>query len=583
MIDHTKAKNCSLREFIVHKYSNRGEIPLHEAAIIEGVPFFLTYERGTIKSVKQIHEPNRILRPPDPEDYPYDPYKFSNMEEVITYLDRAKRETPGSLYQKGKLFVSAYNDQDEEVTILITSVVVWSYFQDKFGTTHYDEIVGDNGSGKSTIGHTFESIGYRPVNMTDPSAANLFRVLGSIEPGQCTIIADEADNIDKSHQMMSILKNGYQIRGRVFKVNMNSQQQEFFYAYCYKMIICERSLKQGLAKGVLDRTFTAKTFKGKPRFDIKETLNPVGDKKRVEQFAELIDFRKLMLVYRLIHFQDPIADVELQLDGRDRELCKPILQLFHDTNVEKEVEMALRKFLSDKNRKKQNTIEYALYPIVVNLVSNYGKAIYVKQLWSEIILNIRGICDEAKKPNEYITFDYDVIYRNTISKIICDKFGAQIEHRKDGNVLLFDLDKLARASRAYNFEVSFQSKLQPDKSEGNIVEGSEGSEGDIEKYRKNNSAESKRNSTKISDRDVDPNIYNSNRQNRTKIHNYNESKMNNTEYNTPLSSLLLSQPSSPSLSSPKPNIYRIGRTDTFGCENCNNKGDRWFMQEHVCT
>ena len=30
---------------------------------------------------------------------------------------------------------------------------------------------------EGTVGDTFESIGYRPVNMTDPTAANLFRVL----------------------------------------------------------------------------------------------------------------------------------------------------------------------------------------------------------------------------------------------------------------------------------------------------------------------------------------------------------------------------------------------------------------------
>ena len=49
--------------------------------------------------------------------------------------------------------------------------------------------------------------------MTDPSAANIFRCLGTIEPGQCTIILDEADKIDKSPEMMAILKTGYQLNG----------------------------------------------------------------------------------------------------------------------------------------------------------------------------------------------------------------------------------------------------------------------------------------------------------------------------------------------------------------------------------
>jgi ABC-type oligopeptide transport system ATPase subunit len=100
--------------------------------------------------------------------------------------------------------------------------IVWSYFQDKFSTTHYVGVVGDNGSGKTTIGDTFAAIGYRVVTMTDPTAANIFRVLGKIEYGQCTIVMDEAEKIDKSQDIMSVLKTGSQFNGRVAKINMSS-------------------------------------------------------------------------------------------------------------------------------------------------------------------------------------------------------------------------------------------------------------------------------------------------------------------------------------------------------------------------
>ena len=29
-------------------------------------------------------------------------------------------------------------------------------------------------------------------------------------------------------------------------------------------------------------------------------------------------------------------------------------------------------------------------------------------------------------------------------------------------------------------------------------------------------------------------------------------------------------------------IYRLGHSDTFGCHNCKQKGDKWFMQKHFC-
>jgi hypothetical protein len=64
--------------------------------------------------------------------------------------------------------VEEYNDQDYNKLVLITTDILYSYFQDKYATTYYDNIVGDNDSGKSSQGITIEAIGYRPVYMTDP-------------------------------------------------------------------------------------------------------------------------------------------------------------------------------------------------------------------------------------------------------------------------------------------------------------------------------------------------------------------------------------------------------------------------------
>jgi hypothetical protein len=253
----------------------------------------------------------------------------------------AKIESRDSLYQKSKPIVKKYNDQDDYKLVLIAADIVWSYFQDKFSTTHYDCVVGDNGSGKSTVGDTFVSIGYRPVSMTDPSAANLFRVIGTIEPGQCTIVADETEKTDKSSEIMSVLKTGYQIKGQVPHINMNIEKQQFFYTYCFKMIIVEKSPNQNNARRVLDRTFVFTSYKGKPLYDIKEVLNPVGDRKCQQLLGELTDLRKLMLVYRLIHFKDAINDIDIGIDGRDKGLCKPTIQLFYNTNTQKEMSLSL--------------------------------------------------------------------------------------------------------------------------------------------------------------------------------------------------------------------------------------------------
>lgn len=110
---------------------------------------------------------------------------------------------------------------------------------------------------------------------------------------------------------MSVLKTGYQIKGKVARMNMNNETQQFFYTYCLKMIIAERSPNQSDAKGVLDRTFMFTSYKGKPRYDIKEVLNPVGDKGRQILLDELIHFRKLMLGYVSMYSSLVVPDLHI--------------------------------------------------------------------------------------------------------------------------------------------------------------------------------------------------------------------------------------------------------------------------------
>ena len=257
-------------------------------------------------------------------------------------------------------------------------------------------------------------------------------------------------------------------------MNMNIIKQEFFYTYCFKIIIAEKSPDQRNAKGVLDRTFVFTSYKGKPRYDIKEVLNPAGDERRQEFLDELTDFRKLMLIYRLIHFKDAIADIDIEVDGRDKELCKPIIQLFYNTSVQKEIEAALQKFLDLKNQRKENAIEAALFPIIINSVSVCGREVYASQIWKMITGGtiIQGEYD-PRKSNEYQTSDYGTIYRNTITNIICDKFGAERKRKNNGTVLIFDTEKLLRVGSAYNQRSSIQTKLSEYEDNGSNSEGSE--------------------------------------------------------------------------------------------------------------
>jgi hypothetical protein len=396
---------------------------------------------------------------------PYTPYEFKTHEEPNQYLQRAKNETLDSIYQRIKKIVKKYNDVDEKTITLLSANILGSYFQDRFSTVHYLLIVGDNGTGKSVFGDTFECLGYRPVNITNATEAFWFRIFGTNEFGQVTVIAEEADKIDENSQIMAMLKVGYQPNAKVPRMNNDNDKMDFYYPFCFKIIIAERSPNEDKARGVLDRSFKLKSYKGYPEEKIKEIRNPQGNTKRQKSLEEILDLRKLVFMYRLVHFKDRLKEVDVGLDGRDEELCKPLLQLFYtlgaSEEIQKELETTLQHFLNIKNNRKDNSLEALIYPVIVNYVSENGKEIPSDKMWELIINTLDGKLDE-KNSNLFYSADYGTRYRNTTIKMICDKFGAEKKHTRTGNVLIFDIDFLIKMGKIYGKTNGIQTKLVVD-------------------------------------------------------------------------------------------------------------------------
>ena len=203
-------------------------------------------------------------------------------------------------------------------------------------------------------------------------------------------------------------------------------------------------------KGVHDRTFSLTAYTGDSAFDIKETLNPQGNPTCNKRLKDLLSFRKLLLIYRLIHYDDPAVDIYTGLKRRNRELVKPLLQLFHsvEPQVWKEIISTLEYFLKAKQGKKENTIEAALCPIIKELVLENSRFL-ASDIWGIIKggNRIHGYYDE-RRPKEFQTEDFGTIYQNTITILICDIYGAVKKHPEKGSLLIFDKEKFLKVSES---------------------------------------------------------------------------------------------------------------------------------------
>jgi hypothetical protein len=100
-----------------------------------------------------------------------------------------------------------------------------------------------------------------------------------------------------------------------------------------------------------------------------------------------------------------------------------------------------------------------LLPMILELIaSNHSTTISVSTIWDKIINTLEGRFNES---GAFHTSDWK-LYKNTITKLMCVKFGATKVHTSRGSMLTFDSDKLAKIDRSYKAEIKINSKLTND-------------------------------------------------------------------------------------------------------------------------
>ena len=127
------------------------------------------------------------------------------------FMNLAKKETLDSLFNRIKTILKKYIDIDDDFINILAADIIFTYFQDKLGMTHYLLIVGDNNTGKSNILLVFSFLGYRPILDTAITPANIYNFGSQLEEGQCIIIEDEIGDIDDQFDKKKLYKVSYQM------------------------------------------------------------------------------------------------------------------------------------------------------------------------------------------------------------------------------------------------------------------------------------------------------------------------------------------------------------------------------------
>jgi hypothetical protein len=572
------------------------------------------------------------------------PYEFKDTDEIRYFIKLAGRIHIDDLYFLTKSIWDdlVSTDERELITLLAADTIV-SYFQERFVTTHYLLLTGPPGWGKGAILLTFKLLGYRVVLAGDMSGANLLDILGPIEKCQVCIAEDEFDNIQEDPDKERIYKMGYEDIGLVTRTvdpSSSDRNIRYYNPYCLKIFASEKAPDSKELGGFNDRTFRSEVKKGKPKFLVKEIKKQMerAPEKQLSRYRTIItrinNLRKLLLIYKLMQDGETIEEISTNIDARALELCGPALRLFNseklagdDKKALNEVKEALSHFLRKKGELDKKTIEVVLFTIIKKIFSQVDNGENLELCKREAITKLDGtsatiytltydqLCNEVMHEVEGAnitsrTFeapDYGKVSHDILLEKCRSIFKGQDIRLSEGKVkkkaLRFDKDVVEEAGKT--FDVITEIQVYDDQTEkGEVDEDPQVTsmwnglwDNDectsvpiFDQYRdkglvKTNEDGEEVTRNKVSAQSRNIPIFPSN--NEKMVHWYtrpNPERQPCHKERSPVESVVSdANHITASTLAVTPRIYKLYETgDQYGCEDCQAKGDRWYMEEHQC-
>ncbi|MGA9844422.1 MAG: hypothetical protein WBQ25_19150, partial [Nitrososphaeraceae archaeon] len=398
----------------------------------------------------------KVLKPFDKSSYVNRPYVFNTLEELEKVIAEASEETFDILYTKVKKVWIKYIAEGNNHISICSADCIFTYFQDRMGITHYLFFVGDNDSGKSNNLHLINFLGYRNMLSSDMTAANIYSFLGIEYEGIGTICEDEADDMDNDHEKMKIYKNGYTAGIKVYRLDLptsGGRKQDAYTTFCFKAFAAEKRPDSVKAKGFNQRVIELQCTYGIPKYDISEIINPAGDDTDQELLDELNDTRNSLLIFRVLHHCDKIPNIKLNLQNREKQLFKPLLRVFQNTETFKTLLPIVSIFVGEKRQARSHTLTAFLCSLISELVgqSENGQILDSSTIWERFMNSLP--CGEMVGRYTYNSEEFGEVSQKALTTMLIDQFDAKRpKHTGNKKQLVFDIDKLNRMRSKYNLD-----------------------------------------------------------------------------------------------------------------------------------
>jgi hypothetical protein len=289
----------------------------------------------------------------------------------------------------------------------------------------------------------------------DISTTNIYRFYGNEYEGIGTPLEDELDNLDVEPDKLRMYKSGYTKGIKVPKSEKGSDserfEQEGYYTYGFKAFAAERMPSSSRSKGFKERIIKMPCSYGLPEYDIQDVINNADDPIYKSLLAELDDLKNRLLIYRLLHYHDPIPTIDTKLQAREKQLWNPLLRVFQSSA--KTYDM-LRKFaieyVKESREQKSHSHTAFMLNVIIELQLEYQGRLTLRS--SDIWEKYKQLLPEGEETGKtsYRSAEFGDMSQKPLNEILQDQFKAKPpKHTGNKRELVFKtiLDRMRQKYR----------------------------------------------------------------------------------------------------------------------------------------
>jgi hypothetical protein len=263
--------------------------------------------------------------------------------------------------------------------------------------------------------------------------------------------------MDDDRQKMAIHKNGYMTGFPVSRTDTSfGRKQLKLNTFGFRAFAAERFPDPFKAKGFNQRILEMQCYYGDPDEDIAEVANPAGDERLQRLLDELEETRNLLLAYRLLHFNEKIPDTKLNIKGREKQLFKPVIRVFQNTETLNELLPVISNYVTQKREANDATFNAFLYKAVIDIIRAQRTAVLASRLiWDYITSNLEA----TEVPGRNLsceTTEFGLITHKEITQTLEHVFGAKTRKVNGVRSLVFDVAKLQLLGKIYDLSIQVQ-------------------------------------------------------------------------------------------------------------------------------